>query len=126
MSRYARRKDESHGPIVGAFEALGCSVAVVECAKAGCFDLVVGCCGRSHPVEAKPSKAQTKDKRRLTLRKTQEDFHAAWRGGPIPVVHDAKEVAELVNLWRLEASNADRAALLLKREMDEALRKVNG
>ena len=126
MSRYARKKDASHGGVVDAFEALGCSVAVVECATKGCFDVVVGCAGRDHAVEVKPTKAQAGRADRTRLRDSQSKFHAAWKGARIPVVHDAKEVAELVSLWRLEAANADRAALLLKRELDEVLGRING
>ena len=126
MSKYARRKDASHSAIVKAFRALGCSAVAIESPTAGLPDLAVGCAGRTHLVEAKPSAAQTKDKRQLTPRASQIAFAESWKGGGIPIVHDAAEVAQLTEMWRLEASNADRAALLLKRELDEVLGRING
>ena len=125
MSVFRRRKDASHSAIVKTFRAMGCSVLVIESSTAGCPDLAVGCAGRTHLVECKPSKSQAAAKKWTLPSEAQAKLHAAWRGSSIPIVHDAKEVSELVQMWRLEAANADRAAQLLKRELDAVLKAVH-
>lgn len=125
MSHFRHRTDASAKAIAGCFKALGCSVLAISSNVKGSPDFVVGCAGSDRMVEAKPSRAQTTDKRQLAPRASQVAFHESWRGARIHVVHDAKEAADLVQIWRLEASNADRAAQLLKRELDAVLEKVN-
>ena len=126
MSHYRHRTDASAKAIAAAFRALGCSVLAISSNVKGSPDFVVGCAGSDRMVEAKPSRLQAQSKAQTLPRASQVEFHAAWKGARIPVVHDAKEVAELVSLWRLEAANADRAALLLKRELDETVRRTYG
>ena len=122
MRLFGRKKDSSHRTVVAAFKALGCSVVAIESAVAGVPDLGVGCAGRTRLVEVKPDSHL----KAHAASAAQQRWAGAWKGGCVSVVRSAKEAAELVNLWRLEAANADRAAQLLKREMDETLAKVNG
>lgn len=112
----AHRKDASHKAVVAAFEAHGCSVNVIEQAKTGCPDLVVGYLGVDHGVEVKPTKEQAgKDWRRDTVpRESQLAFHARWRGAPIHVVRTVEDVVALVAMWRASAATATRAAIALR------------
>ena len=126
MSHYRHRTDASAKAIAAAFRALGCSVLAISSNVKGSPDFVVGCAGSDRMVEAKPSRLQAQSKAQTLPRASQVAFHESWKGARVHVVHDAKEAAELVNLWRLEASNADRAARWRKRELDAVLAKVNG
>lgn len=122
-----RKKDANHANIASAFIVFGCSVAHVSSdEKAGIPDLVCGLLGRDHFVEIKkplvPGKVSPSQS---ALSPEQVKFAAEWRGAPVQMVRTPEDAAKLVQLWRLEASNADRAALLLKRELDEVLEAAN-
>lgn len=120
--RFARNKDASHRAVVAAFKAQGCSVLVIDCSAANAWDLEVGFLGKDHGVEVKPTVAQAKANKRIDaafLRPSQAAFFAKWKGAPTQLVRSPEDVAQLCQLWRLEASNADRAAQLLAKELKE-------
>ncbi len=120
MSRpptYARKVDASHATVVKAFEAAGCSVAVIQSSKAGLPDLVIGLAGRTHLVEVKPASTRKdgKESPQSSLRATQTAFAEKWRGSPVHLVHNATEALELANLLRMTAGRALEAESRSKR-----------
>ena len=125
MSRFRRHKDASHPTVVSAFKAQGCSVLVIDCSAADAWDLEVGLLGKDHPVEVKPTLVKGRSIATTLPRPSQAKFFASWRGAPVQVVRTVDDVVKLTQLWRLEAANADRAAQLLKRELDAVLKAVN-
>lgn len=101
MSRFARRKDATHAPVVACFRGLGCSWVNLD--GPGAPDGVLGCAGRSHLVEIKPNQSTTRDKRQLAPRASQVAWAASWRGGPVHVVSSVEQAAVLVGLLRMSA-----------------------
>lgn len=98
MGRRANRRDGTQPEIVAAFEQLGCSVADLSGAEIPGFpDLVVGCVGVTHLVEAKDRSTAYG---RMGLSTGQSAFARDWRGSRVWVVHDALEAAALVQNWR--------------------------
>jgi hypothetical protein len=92
MSKYARRSDANHSPIIAAYEKLG--VAVVDLSKAAQFhpglpDLLCSLHGRMWLSETK-----TEDGK---LNEAQAHFADLWKG-PIFVVHDVDDVIDTVNV----------------------------
>lgn len=98
MSRYARRRDANHAPLVEAFKALGCSVADLSHAGLpGWPDIVVGVASRDHLVELKNPETRYG---RAGLNENQQAFARDWRGGKLFVVSTVDEVAALVRNLR--------------------------
>ncbi len=95
--RRASHKDANHRAVVNAFEGAGCSVAVIESAKAGLPDLAVGVAGVTLLVEIKPDSQLA----RHQPSKAQVAFAAAWRGSPVHVVRSPQQAVELAQLVRL-------------------------
>ncbi len=97
MSRFARRKDATHRPIVDTFEAMGCSWLTIE-GIAGAPDGALGCNGRTHLIEIKDG---TKVPSKRKLSEEQVSFAAGWRGGPVHVIASTGAAVDLVNLLRM-------------------------
>jgi hypothetical protein len=87
MSR-AKKVDINQKAVVDAFRKLGASVALLHQVGAGFPDLLVGFAGENLLVEVKEGKK--------TLRKNQQDWADAWKGGPVTVVHNVDEVVALL------------------------------
>lgn len=103
VSRFARKVDRNHGPVVDAFELAGCSVLSIASVGNGAPDLVIGCAGRSHLVEVKPD---TRVKAVSNQRANQVAWATKWRGGAVHVVRTTSEAFELANLLRMTAGIA--------------------
>ncbi len=103
MSRFARKVDATHGEIVDVFRAAGATVFAIQSPLAGCPDLIVGMCGRTHLVEVKKDNVLKNGKRGVQtgLSDAQAAFARSWRGGPVHLVHNATEAMELANLLRM-------------------------
>ena len=96
MSRYARHQDENHRLVVNALRAFGCSVEAIQ-GSTGTPDLLVGLMGLTELVEVKPLVGET---RRRTLRETQVEWHARWRGRKPVVVRTIQDCEALVSRLR--------------------------
>lgn len=92
------KKDNNHDAIVGAFEAVGCTVAQMHAAGVPGFpDVVVGCAGADRMCEIKnPDSRYGK----AGLNANQSAFARDWRGGRIWVVTSPDEALALVQNWR--------------------------
>ena len=101
MSRFARRKDSNHGPVVKAFEFAGASWLNIEGTTPGAPDGVLGCSGSSHLVEIKPNTALKAHR----PKPNQVAFAEKWRGSPVHLVRSPQEAWELVGLLRMSARN---------------------
>ena len=104
MSRYARRKDDSHKAVVDAFRAAGCSWLNIDSPQtAGAPDGILGVAGRTLVVEIKAPKATKKraETPETGLRATQKAWADSWRGSAVHVVTTPAQALELVNLVRL-------------------------
>ncbi len=94
MSRYARRKDSNHRAIVGIFEALGCSVLVLDVSTTGAPDLLIGRNGDDQLVEVKPMSSV---RRTSDPRGTQLEWAAKWKGRWVDVVRNADDAVKIAN-----------------------------
>lgn len=104
MSRWARRKDSSHRPIVNALEAAGATVQILD--GKDIPDLLVGYRGATYLLEEKsPEGVETyKTKNGLRTRKQaagklsdgQKEWHAKWRGHPVAVVFTIEDALKAI------------------------------
>lgn len=85
-------KDASQDAIVAALKAIGASVQDLCRIGTGVPDLLVGYQGRNFLLEAKP---ESGTKKQLSLRPTQEAWHAAWKG-QVAKVHTPEAAIAIV------------------------------
>lgn len=93
--RRAAHVDSTHGIVVEALRALGCTVQSLATVGKGCPDLLVGWRGRTLLVEVKsPPKVRKKG---AELDESQVDWLSKWRGAPVIVARSPEEaVAEVL------------------------------
>lgn len=75
--------------IVRALRQMGCSVCLLHQVGGGCPDLLVGRQGRNYLLEVKSPKGR--------MEKTQEEWHAAWKGSA-HVVRSVDEAFKAVGM----------------------------
>ena len=92
------RTDANQADIVKAMEDMGASVWVIGWP----VDLLVGAGGRTCPVEVKVLVGKREPKPK-PYTKTQKDFLATWRGGPVGTITDVEGAINLVRAMRGEA-----------------------
>lgn len=107
MFRGAARTDRTHGEVVAAFRAAGCSVQSLAAVGGGVPDLLIGMSGRAFLVEVKDGQAPP-SARRLTP--AQLAWREAWRG-PWALVHSAEEALALVKAWSLEVCGVQASGI---------------
>jgi hypothetical protein len=99
--RRAARRDGTHQEVADTFTELGCSVEDVSTAGiAGLPDMIVGCIGVNHLVEAKDLST---DYGRRGFNPNQVRFNERWRGERVWIATDRLSAAALVANWRKAA-----------------------
>lgn len=92
------RKDSNHDEIANTFRGLGCSAIDTNLPPvAGYPDLVIGCMGVTHLVEAKSTLTAYG---RAGLNDNQTAFARDWRGSPVHLVSSPDDAIALVKKWR--------------------------
>lgn len=95
MSRYARKRDATHSPLVGELRAVGFSVLDLANLGGGVPDLLIGKAQRALLVEVKSPKRvrmHAGDGRSAAQRK----WHDEWRGVPVIV---AESLSDVLAAW---------------------------
>lgn len=93
--------DAAQGPIVDALRRVGASVVIISKVGGGCPDLLAGYRGQTFLLEVKSVLTSEGKDGYTRTRKTRVDagqveFVAAWRGGPLHIVHTPEEALEAV------------------------------
>lgn len=91
--RRAAKVDRNQPEIVAVLRAFGATVQPLHMVGQGCPDLLIGFRGWSILAEIKDWK-QPPSARQLT--RDQQDWHAAWRGGTLAVIHDVDGARRLL------------------------------
>lgn len=91
--RRAAKVDRNQAEIVAALRAAGASVTPLHAVGGGVPDILCGFRGQTYLIECKDGTAPP-SQRRLTS--DQQEWHAAWRGGPVAVVHDVGAALALI------------------------------
>lgn len=85
--RRAAKVDSNHGEVVRALRAIGCTVQSLAAIGKGCPDLLVGYRGKTHLMEVKDG---TKFPSQYRETPDQVEWHGAWTGGALWVVHSVE------------------------------------
>lgn len=93
--------DAAQGAIVDALRRVGASVVIISKVGGGCPDLCVGYRGQTFLLEVKSViTSEGKDgytrTRKTRVDEVQVEFAAAWRGGPLHIVHTPEEALEAI------------------------------
>ena len=86
--RRAARTDRNHSEVVEALRRCGATVQSLAAVGSGVPDLLVGFRGQTLLVEVKDG-SRSPSERKLTP--DQVEWHDAWRGSPVWVIHDVSE-----------------------------------
>jgi hypothetical protein len=91
--RRAAKVDANQPAIVQALRALGAFVQPLHTVGDGCPDLLVAFRNRTFLIEVKDG---NKAPSATLLTPDQRKWHAAWKGGPLWVVHSVEQAIEAV------------------------------